>query len=794
MNSKALNLLEFNKIKQSISELCVSELGAELARNLFPIKDIGAIEEMQKQTSEAEAIRKQKGPMPFFGLKNVKALSRKAELGSVLELSQLIVIRQQLSAARKCKAFINSFEDRDQTPVFKEKAQLLELNKSLEEKLENCVLSDTELSDNASVVLKQIRKKIQQKNEGIRSKLNGFVQSSKNQKYLQDAIITIRQGRFVVPVKLEYKAMVPGMVHDQSSSGATLFIEPMAIVEMNNELKELKMKEEVEIERILMELTEEIAAVADILRHNQDILQQMDFMMAKGEMAVSMKAISPKLSKNRKINIINARHPLLDPKEVVPISVKLGEVHQALIITGPNTGGKTVTLKTVGLLTLMTQSGLHIPADYGSEMGIFDQIFADIGDEQSIEQSLSTFSSHMTNIVEILKKVTGDSLVLLDELGAGTDPTEGAALAMAILTFLRNKSSTVLATTHYSELKQYALMNEDTENASVEFDVETLSPTYRLLTGIPGKSNAFEISSKLGIEQQIIEDAKTFLTQDNIAFEDVLRSIEEDRILAEEESEKAVLLRRELEHKERVLEEKERKILEQKDQLISNARKEAYVLMKEAKQEADSLIEKIRKMRHHPHEVDQNKEAERIRKHIRGNLTRLEDADTQKFIIDEISTTEAAEALKVGDEVNIPSLNQQGIIVSLEQEKRSALVQVGVMKMTMPLKSLIKLKQEQPKVKKGLQKIIQHKTEHTAKECDVRGEDLEEALYVIDKYLDDSYLSGYNDITIIHGVGTGVLKQGIQKMLKKHRLVKHFREGVYGEGGTGVTIVTFKTT
>lgn len=792
MNSKAITLLEFNKIKEILSELCVSELGVQLVKELHPEKEIEAIREMQQETSEAETIRRQKGAMPLYGLSDALNLCRKAELGSILDLSQLIIIRQQLAAARKCKAFFNAFEDKNQTPMFKWKAQMLESNRHLEERLDICILSDTELSDNASSELKQIRRKMQQKNDGIRSRLNGFIQSSKNQKYLQDAIITIRQGRFVVPVKLEYKSMIPGMIHDQSSSGATLFIEPMAIVEMNNELKELKMKEEIEIERILMELTGEVAFVAETLRSNQEIMQQMDFMMAKGEMSVRMKAVTPKLVNDRQIEIKNARHPLIDPEEVVPVSVKLGDPHQALIITGPNTGGKTVTLKTVGLLTLMTQSGLHIPADYGSRMGIFDQVFADIGDEQSIEQSLSTFSSHMTNIVEILKKVTGNSLVLLDELGAGTDPTEGAALAMAILTYLRNKQSMVLATTHYSELKQYALMNEDTENASVEFDVETLSPTYRLLTGIPGKSNAFEISAKLGLEPEIIENAKTFLTQDNIAFEDVLRSIEENKTLAETESEKAIVLRRELEQRERELDEKEKKIQDQKDKLIASARKEAYLIMKEAKQEADLLVEELRRIRDHSHRSDQNKEAERIRQHIRGNLSELEDDDSQNLFSEGPTSAEAAENLQEGDEVKIPSLNQKGTIISLEEEKQSALVQIGVMKMSMPLNSLVKLKREQNKAEKGLQKIIQHKTEHTSRECDVRGKDLEEALYIVDKYLDDSYLSGHPEITIIHGIGTGVLKQGIKKMLKKHRLANSFRDGAYGEGGAGVTIVNLK--
>ncbi|SFI17157.1 DNA mismatch repair protein MutS2 [Tindallia magadiensis] len=791
MNSKSIKLLEFPKIKKRLAELCLSDIGSELAEELKPKTDFYAIQALQKETAEAETIRLQKGSMPLSELKDVRGLLKRAELGSILDLSQLILIKKQLTTVRKCKAFMNTYGNKEHIPIFMANAQLLEMDRELEERLENCIISETELSDHASPALKQIRRKIQQKNEGIRSKLNSFIQSSKNQKYLQEAIITIRQERFVVPVKQEYKSMVPGMVHDQSSSGATLFIEPMPIVEMNNALKELKISEGIEIDRILLELTAEVASIADMLRRNQETMQKMDFMMAKGELAVQMKAIEPDLVRERQIHLKNARHPLLKDQEVVPITVKLGDPQHALVITGPNTGGKTVTLKTVGLFVLMTQSGLHLPADVGSRMGIFDEVFADIGDEQSIEQSLSTFSSHMKNIVEILSNVTENSLVLLDELGAGTDPTEGAALAMSILTYLINKRSLVLATTHYSELKQYALMNNETENASVEFDIKTLSPTYRLLIGIPGKSNAFEISLKLGLDQNIIEQAKTFLTKDSIDFEDVLRSIEENKTLAEAESEKAIQLRRQLLERERIISERENKIQIHQDELIAKAKKEAYQLVEDAKKEADRLIEEIRKIREQSTVVTGNKSAERVRSQLREKMSELEVDGSYNLLGESTDMEEANKPVKEGDEVKIPSLNQTGSVISIDHDKKEALVQIGVMKMSLPIKKLVKTYREQQKNKKGLQRIIQHKTEHTIKECDIRGKDLEEALYIVDKYLDDSFLSGHEEITIIHGVGTGVLKQGIQKKLKKHRLVQRYRDGVYGEGGAGVTIVKF---
>ncbi len=792
MNRKTLKVLEYNKIIEQLSTECHSSLGSELVFKIEPLNEIHKIQSMLDETGEGETLLMQKGSFALEGLQDVTSLLRKAEVGSMLDPAQLLVIKRQLSLARKCKSHLTTFENRESLNNMIQTVAAIQTVKSLEERIEISILSDTEVSDQASPLLRQIRKQIQQKNEAVKSKLNQMIQSVKTQKYLQDSLVTIRQGRYVLPVKQEYKNMVHGLVHDQSSSGATLFIEPMAVVELNNQLKELKLKEELEIERILMELSGLVTEVSPQIRTNQEMMQLLDFFMAKGRLSIKMKAVAPQLTEKQEIILKQGRHPLIRDHEVVPISLTLGEQYKTLIITGPNTGGKTVTLKTVGLFVLMAQSGLNVPADYGTRIGIFDHVFADIGDEQSIEQSLSTFSSHMTNIVEILNTFTDRSLVLLDELGAGTDPDEGAALAMAILNYLIKYSATVIATTHYSELKQYALMNEDVENACVEFDVETLSPTYRLLTGVPGKSNAFEISGKLGIKPSIIEDARNFLTTENVAFEDVLQTIERNRKSSDEDLIRTNLLRKQTEDMATELRMKQQKFDEQKERLLNEARREAQQMLKNTKVEIEAMIQDIKKLQQETQNKEINQETEKIRQRLRSQMNQTS-SDEELFIIENASGGNETRAIKKGDEVKIPSLNQTGSIISVDQDQQTASVQVGVMKMTLPLSGLTIIKSKQQQIQKGLQKIIQQKTESSRGEVDVRGTDLEEALYLVDKYLDDAYLSGRQQITIIHGIGTGVLKQGIQKMLKKHRLVKKHRDGIYGEGGPGVTIVTFKS-
>ena len=788
MNSRTLRVLEYEKLITLLQDQCHSSIGRDLAAQTLPFQDREKIERALQETGEAETMLLQRGSFALEGLQDVLFLLKKAEVGSVLDPGQLLQIKRQISTARKCRSFFNSMEKRHNMTLISEVIAGIQSAKPLEDKIEICILSDTEVADQASHLLRQIRRQIVHKNDAVKSKLNEMIQSVKMQKFLQDALVTIRGGRYVVPVKHEYRSMVPGLVHDQSSSGATLFIEPMAVVELNNQLRELRLKEELEVERVLSELTEAVTEYVPIIRENQLRMIQLDFWMAKGRLSVQMKAVMPELSEKQELLIKCARHPLLPVNDVVPITLKLENRVRAMIITGPNTGGKTVSLKTAGLLVLMAQSGLHIPAEYGSRLGIFKQIFADIGDEQSIEQSLSTFSSHMTNIAEILRQSEDRSLILLDELGAGTDPDEGAALAMAILDHLIKKRTLVIATTHYSELKEFALMNEMAVNASVEFDVETLSPTYHLITGIPGKSNAFEISKKLGLDPTIIDDARSRLTRENVAFEDVLKMIDRNRRQTEAELENALKERLAVEKLSVEIQNKANKLEEQKERVIREARKEAQQLLKETKSEIDQLLSEIKTLQYNAQQSNINRESEKIRTRFRDQMQRVEEGE----VLFEKPMVETAmgdqKLLNKGDEVRIPSLDQSGIILSIDKNQNQALVQVGMMKTSLPLGSLVR-DTSKKKIHQGVQQIIRQKSEISQGELDLRGLDLEEARFLSDKFLDDAYLSGRQQIIIIHGVGTGVLKRGIHEMLKKNRHVQSFREGKYGEGGAGVTVV-----
>ena len=791
MNQRSFNVLEFHKIIDLLKDECQSDLGLIEADRLTPTANMPSILQWQNETSEAEGLVINKGPAALTGLQNISGLVKKAEVGSTLDPGQLLLIKRQLTLAKQCKKFIDSFGQKETIPTIDGLSKQIFPVPTLESRLEESILSDTELSDAASPELKQIRRQIIQKNENIRSKLNQMIQSVKMQKFLQEALVTVRGSRYVLPVKQEYRSMVPGLVHDQSSTGATLFIEPMAVVELNNQLRELKNKEKYEIERILMELTREVMEVAAHLYSNQHMMQTLDFLMAKGKLAVKMKAIKPVISENHSVVLKNARHPLLPSKQVVPISLELGKEFKALVVTGPNTGGKTVTLKTAGTLVLMAQSGLHIPADEGSIIGIFDQVFADIGDEQSIEQSLSTFSSHMTNIVEILKQTTSNSLVLLDELGAGTDPDEGAALAMAILDHLLQTSASVMATTHYSELKQYALMNPSTENACVEFDVETLSPTYKLLIGVPGKSNAFEISGKLGLSREIIENARTFLTQESIAFEDVLMQIDKNKKETDQQLKEATAEKRIADQMISEAKVKQKKLDEQRERILKEARTEAQQLIKNTKAEIDHVMNELKKIQKMQQNNTALKDMDSLRTRLREEMNHI--GEPEGIVLDSAdSMQDHADILQPGDDVRIPSLNQAGTILGIDRNQGQAQVQVGVMKMSLPLSGLQKDENKMKEMRKNTERIIQIKTDAGKPDIDLRGLDLEEARYALDKFLDDAYMSGRKEVTVIHGIGTGILKKGIQGMLKKHRHVKRYRDGQYGEGGAGVTIVVFK--
>lgn len=790
MKDKTLRVLEYTKIIEKLKDLATSSLGKAEVEKLIPSFEFNEVEMQLKETSEAQGIILKTGNPPLGGIHENSSLIKKARIGSSLDPHQLILVAETMRAARLFKNFM---KDKEESQILWGLAQGLSPFREIEDQIFNAIVGENEISDNASPELRRIRRSIVQKNEAVRSKLQSFVSSDKYQKYLQDTLITIRQDRFVIPVKHEHKSSVPGIVHDQSSSGATLFIEPMAIVNMNNELRELRLKEKEEIERILAELSALVGEQSAELIENQVILSKVDFIFAKGKMSIQMKAQEPFLEKGMNFHIKNGRHPLLDQKTVVPSNIWMGKDFKTLVITGPNTGGKTVTLKTVGLFALMTQSGLHIPVDYGSKMCIFQGIHADIGDEQSIEQSLSTFSSHMTHIVEIFEELKENSLVLFDELGAGTDPVEGAALAMSILDKLHGRKILTIATTHYSELKHYALTKEGVENASVEFDVESLSPTYRLLIGVPGKSNAFEISKKLGLSEEIIEAAKSSIGNENISFEDLLGDMESNRRLLEEEKQKIQSLRFELEKRQERIEEKESRIAVQRDKIKGEAQKEAQKILREAKDTADLIIKELREIQtHKDYTKDANRKVEKLRSNLLKSIKNT-GVSGMENLVKEVAPHKAVKKLTLGEEVKIPSLNQEGTVISIDEEKREAQLQIGVMKMKLPFDSLEKKEKVKETSKNtGAGRIMKKKSSNIKTEVDLRGLNLEEAMMEVDKYLDDAYLSGIPQATIIHGVGTGVLKAGITDMLRRHKHIKSYRPGAYGEGGIGVTIVEFK--
>ena len=792
MDNKSLKVLEFNKVINLLEEKASSSLGLKYINELTPSSKYEEVKAMLQETSEAQGILIKRGHVNLGGIQDISDSAKRAEIGATLDPSSLLKVADTLRAARNLKRSLSSeSEEEFNYPIIQSLAESLYVHRDVEDEINNAIASEIEISDNASPTLRSIRRGILQKNQSIRSKLNSIISSTTYQKYLQDAIISVRGDRFVVPVKAEYRSQVSGIIHDQSSSGATLFIEPMSIVEMNNELRKLKLDEQEEIERILASLSKMVGEIAKDLISNQVILGKLDFAFAKGKLSISMKAIEPALNKEKHINIKNGRHPLLDVDKVVPNNIYLGEDFDTLVITGPNTGGKTVTIKTVGLFALMTQSGLHIPADYGSSMCVYDNIFADIGDEQSIEQSLSTFSSHMTKIVDILNEVTSDSLVIFDELGAGTDPVEGAALAIAILEDVNMAGAKCIATTHYSELKNYALTKDRVENAAVEFDINTLSPTYKLLIGVPGKSNAFEISRKLGLRDYIIDRAKEFINTDNIELEDVLQNVEKNRIKAEEERAEAEQLKKEIEEIKAEYDRKLEKLTISKDKMMEKARSEAFAITRQAKEEADRILKELRSMEMEMASKEKNKKIEALRKEISDSMGNLQPS-VKSMIVPKVSNKEINN-LKVGDEVKVITLNQEGSVVSVDAKKKEAVVQMGIMKMTLPFKALqIAKKDKKSIVTKSTRKIISAKSGKVKSEVDLRGMNLEEAIIEVDKYLDDACVAGLETVTIIHGVGTGVLKKGIQEILKKNKHVKSQRPGQYGEGGMGVTIVEMK--
>jgi len=793
MNEKTLKILEFNKIIDKLVSLATSSLGKELAEKLVPDTDLNRVERAQKETSDAVAFIARRGTPPMGGIHDIRDSLKRVEIGAILNPGELLKTADVLRAVRNLKSYASNDRIKtDEDNIVSELIGCLESNKRIEDRIYMSILSEDEIADNASPTLANIRRQIRNAQESIKDKLNDIIRSSRYQKYIQEPIVTLRGDRYVIPVKQEYRTEIPGLIHDSSASGATIFIEPMAVVEANNHIRELKIKEQAEIEKILGELTGEIRGIVDSLKSNVSILGRLDFIFAKARLSLDYNCVCPVLNDEHKILIKKGRHPLLDKKTVVPIDFWIGEDFNTLVVTGPNTGGKTVTLKTVGLFTLMTQAGLHIPANEGTKMSIFKKVYADIGDEQSIEQSLSTFSSHMKNIVGILKDVDEDSLVLFDELGAGTDPTEGAALAMSILEYLRNKGSTTVATTHYSQLKAYAVTTKFVENACCEFNVETLRPTYRLLIGVPGKSNAFAISKRLGLFDDIIEKAKEFLTQDDIKFEDMLMSIEKNLNQSENEKMKAESYRLEAEKLKKELEEQKRKLAENRERLIQEARAEARKILLEARKEAEEIISKMRRLEQEVHNAQRQKEAEELRLKLKRKVDSIEET-LELPLAPKNALVKPPENLKLGDSVLIVNLDQKGTVITPPDKDGEVVVQAGIMKINVHISNL-KLVDEQKIVlnNSGIGKIGMSKAKSISTEIDVRGYNLEEAIESVDKYLDDAYLSGLTEVSIIHGKGTGVLRSGIQKFLKSDSRVKSFRLGKYGEGESGVTIVELR--
>jgi DNA mismatch repair protein MutS2 len=792
VNEKTLRVLEFNKIKELLIDKCESRIGKEYAKKISPITNIKEIDLMQQETEEALSLLIKRGKPPLYGIHSISYEIKRVEIGGVLNPASLIKVSDSLRVSRGLKNYIKETKA-DKMPTYLIIGELIDnlrVYKNIEDEINNAIINENEISDNASSTLRNIRRQISSKNDAIRDKLNSIVNSQTNRKYLQDGIVTVREGRYVIPVKQENRSSVPGLIHDISSSGATVFIEPMAVVELNNQLRELEIKEQDEIERILSELSNLVASESDGIGNNEKILRTLDFVFAKGKLALEMNATRPILNDKGIINIKKARHPLLQTKVVVPIDVYIGRDFNSLIITGPNTGGKTVTLKTVGLFTLMAQAGLHIPADYNSEVAVFNQIFADIGDEQSIEQSLSTFSSHMTNIVNILKEVRYNSLILFDELGAGTDPTEGAALAMAILDYLLKKDIRTIATTHYSQLKLYALTTERVRNASVEFDVETLSPTYRLLIGVPGKSNAFEISKRLGLPQHIIDDAKELISKENVEFEDVLQAIEQDRKSIEEDKIEAKRLRLEIEQLRKGLATEKEKTQQMRDGIIRKAKEEARDILKNAKEEADLVVGEVRDISSEI-EKEHNKRLLEAQELLRKDINKMESSLSKDIF--KVKSNRPPKNLKIGETVEVLSLNQVGTVSTLPNEKGYLTVQIGIMKVNVHISALRRVaSQDSDKSTIKAKTIIGSKSKSIKNEIDLRGKNIEEAILDIDKYLDDSYIANLKEVYLIHGKGTGALRDGIKSYLRGHKHVKSYRPGKYGEGGDGVTVVEIK--
>lgn len=799
MNEKALKTLEFDKVIDRLASLANTTLGKSLCTSLRPTADIREIEQNLLETSDALTLIFKKGSLSFSGVRDIRSSLMRLDIGSVLSIEELLSISSLLKVTLRAKSYFrkeNTTGSQNQEETDESENSLtgyfsaLEPLSNLNNEITRCIISEEEIADDASLTLRQIRRSIKATNNKVHEQLNTMVNNQTTRNMLQDALITIRNGRYCVPVKAEYRSQFKGMIHDQSSTGSTLFMEPMAIVKLNNELRELALKEQEEIERILAELSNLVGEHTEELKINQEMLVKLDFIFAKANLSKQMKASAPIFNEKGIINIKKGRHPLIDPKKVVPIDIRLGKDYELLIVTGPNTGGKTVSLKTVGLFTLMGQAGLHIPAFDKSQLAIFEEVFADIGDEQSIEQSLSTFSSHMVNNISIIERANDRSLCLFDELGAGTDPVEGAALAMSILSYLHQKGARIMATTHYSELKLFALSTPGVENACCEFDVETLRPTYRLLIGIPGKSNAFAISGKLGLPDYIIEDAKTRIDNDSQSFEDVIADLESSRITIEKEQEEIKKYKEEIQELKKKLTEKNEKIDKAKEKILRQANEEAREILQEAKDFADDTIKKYNKW---SKESNLQKAMEAERASVRDKLNKAESKLVRK---NKVVKNNRPQDFKPGTRVHVISLNLDGTVSTAPNAKGDLYVQMGILRSQINLRDLEII--DEPVItapsmtKTGSGKIKMNKSMSISPELNIIGKTVDEGISILDKYLDDAYLSHLPQVTIIHGRGTGALRNAVQQHLKKTKYVKSYRVGGFGEGDHGVTIVEFK--
>ncbi|MCI5893469.1 MAG: endonuclease MutS2 [Clostridiales bacterium] len=791
MEEKTLSTLEFTKILRLLEDFAKNDDAKEMIKNLKPSPSFREVEQMLLETDAAVTMSLKFGAPEILRIDSIKPSLKRLAVGGGLSMAELLNIARLLKCARNLKRYTD-----EQTGILSGYFAELSPNKTLEDKINTAIISEDEIADSASPALANIRRKIKNTGAKVKESLDNMVRSSHYQKFLMDNIVTMRNNRYVVPVKAECRSEVPGIVHDMSASGSTVFIEPSSVVNANNELHELEIKEKTEIDKILFELSNDAAEFSEELEYNYDTVINIDFIFAKAKLALDMKAICPKLNNNCEINIIKGRHPLIDRKKIVPINVNLGKSFDALIVTGPNTGGKTVVLKTIGLFCLMTQSGLHIPANEESEMPVYEDIFADIGDEQSIEQSLSTFSSHMKNIVHIVDNIKPKTLVLFDELCSGTDPVEGAALATSIIESIRKSGANVVATTHYSELKLYALSTDGIENASCEFNVETLSPTYKLLIGVPGKSNAFAISKKLGLPDSIIDDSKERLSDENIKFEDVLGSIEENRASAEKARQEQERMRREIKALKDELQREREKIDKKKDKIYDNARAQADKIIKKAQAETEAMLDEVNRLR----KEKRDKEALRAMEEVRKELKLKEKSNVRPKSRQKqgVKSNVNLNTLKLGANVLIIDLNDKGTVLSINKSNGTAVIQVGIMKITSKIENLLVLEDDKGSKPESYtaprrSKATALNTERSGKtEVDLRGMTIGEAEIEVDKFLDESVLSGLSEVSLIHGKGTGALRAGLHEYLRHHPHVRRYRLGRFGEGDLGVTVVELK--